>query len=113
MMIELDDGPRRIVEVEKAECQHLHCSNYDPAKVVPNQPVQVIGNGLMWCFDCKQFFRPQLPEPRYTLPQLSALAREYVEAARERWAEQDVVETELQLSSFLAWIQNLQKRDLR
>jgi hypothetical protein len=48
--------------------------------------------------------------PTYTLPQLSALAREYVEAARERWGEQDMVEVELQLSLFLAWIQNSEKK---
>lgn len=41
-------------EVER--CRHFHAGNYDPAKVVKDQPIQVLGNGEMWCFDCKQFF---------------------------------------------------------
>lgn len=51
--------------------------------------------------------------PRYTLAQLSALARDYINDARNHWAEGDVVEVELRLSLFLAWIQGKQKRDLK
>lgn len=37
----MSDLGLRIVEAEQGPCQHLHASNYDPAKV----PIQVLGGG--------------------------------------------------------------------
>lgn len=45
------------------------------------------------------------PAKSYTVSNLTALSRSYIEEARQVWAEGDVVETELQLSLFLAWLQ--------
>lgn len=43
-------------------------------------------------------------EPRYTLAQLSTAARDYADHARSHWGADDVVDTELQLSLFIAWL---------
>lgn len=51
-----------------------------------------------------------LSSPSYTLAQLSALARDYINDVRNHWAEGHVVEVELRLSLFLAYLQRLENR---
>lgn len=97
----MSDLGLRIVEVEPAPCSHLHVSNYDPAKVVQGEPIQVLGNGQMWCYDCKEFFTLQVPPRRYTLEQIEALAREFL---REKEINADDSITALALSRFFAWL---------
>lgn len=98
----------RIVEVEKAPCQHLHASNYDPAQVVKGEPIQVLGNGELWCFDCNQFFKYpplvlRLSSPSYTLAELTDLANRYAD-------DIDIVDDDLRLtvrlnlSGLLTWL---------
>lgn len=48
-------------------------------------------------------------DSRYTLAELTGLGREYADAARKCWAETDVVDTELQLSLFIAWLARKEK----
>lgn len=95
----------RLVEVEKAPCQHLHASNYDPAQVVQGQPIQVLGNGQMWCFDCKEFFVQQLPPRRYTLKQIETLMREFLRESPLT----DKLTPQLILSSLFAWLQQWER----
>lgn len=93
----------RIVEVEPAPCRHLHASNYDPAKVVQGQPIEVLGDGRMWCYDCKEFFtHGPLPLPRYTLKEIEALAREFI----DDYPPDNSTATQYQytISTFLAWL---------
>lgn len=42
--------------------------------------------------------------PSYTLAELSTAARDYADHARRHWGADDVVDTELQLSLFIAWL---------
>lgn len=92
----------RIVEVEPAPCQHLHSSNYDPAKVVKGEPIQVLGDGRLWCFDCKEFFMPRVPPQRYTLKEIGELAQRYT---REfQCSVDDELGTFLELSRFIVWL---------
>lgn len=62
--------------------------------------------------DCTDSPRLQLVQPKsYTLAELMSQARDYIEQARKTWAEEDVVDTELQLSLFLAWVQRREKEN--
>lgn len=96
----------RIVEVEPAPCQHRHASNYDPATVIPNQPIKVLAGGRLWCFDCKEFFVPEIPPRRYTLEQVETLAKEWAvenEATNDaRWI----------VSGLIAWLAKREREGL-
>lgn len=100
--------PMRIVEVEDAPCQHLHASNYDPAEVVQGQPVQVLGDGLMWCFDCSRFFRLILPPRRYTLAQVEQLIRDYCDEWEHK-TESTQIEFRLGLSLLIEWLKKRER----
>lgn len=96
----MSDLGLRIVEVEPAPCSHLHASNYDPATVVQGQPIQVLGEGRLWCHDCKEFFtHPPLPSPKYTLKEIEALAREYIAEVAEPESLVD-----WRMSDFVRWL---------
>lgn len=92
---------RRIVEVEKAPCQHLHSSNYDPAKVVRGRPVERLTNNQMKCFHCGEFFIPELAPRRYTLDRVEQLAHEFGNAYDSGDAPRDLT-VSLALSLFFA-----------
>lgn len=102
----------RIVEVEPVPCQHLHSSNYDPAAVVPGQPIQILGDGRMWCFDCQEFFtypaRPPLLTPKYTLKEIEVLAREFIDERGFDEAE----EYKLLISLFIQWLAKREREGL-
>lgn len=93
----------RIVEVERAPCQHLHSSNYDYTAVVRGMPVVALPDGQHRCFDCGQVFTPQVPPRRYTLAQLETLA--------EQWAiENKILATERwNVSCLLAWLKKKER----
>lgn len=89
----------RIVEVEKAECQHMHAWNYDPDDAKRGFPLKELPNGQMKCMDCGELFYPApLPPTRYTLNNIRALA--------EQWATENEATTDARwiVSGLLAWL---------
>lgn len=52
----------------------------------------------------------RLVQPKsYTLAEIIALSREYLKAAEGHWDKDGILEAELQLSLFCAWLQKREK----